>query len=50
LPESDMCSLICDPTAFKARLVAGGMKSGACYQIRCTLAPEVDVTVGVCIP
>jgi hypothetical protein len=50
LPETDMCSLICDPNAFKARLVDGGMKGGNCYAVRCTLSAEVSVTVGVCIP
>ena len=50
LPASDMCSLVCDPEAFRARLVDDGMKGGACYQIRCNLAPEMSVTVGVCLP
>jgi hypothetical protein len=50
LPPTDVCSLVCDPDAFKARLVGDGMKSGNCYQVRCTLAPDTSVTVGVCIP
>jgi len=50
LPSTDMCSLICDPDSFKARLLDDGMKSGNCYQLRCNLSPEVSVTVGVCLP
>jgi hypothetical protein len=50
LPASDVCSLVCDPDAFRARLADEGMKSGACYAYVCTLAPEMSVTVGVCLP
>ncbi len=50
LPTSELCSLVCDADAFKARLVDDGMKTGNCYQVRCTLAPEMSVTVGVCLP
>jgi hypothetical protein len=49
LPSTDICSLMCDPDAFEARLVDNGMKTGNCYQIRCTLSPEMSVTVGVCL-
>ena len=50
LPATDACSLVCDPDAFKARLVDDGMPGGNCYQVRCDLAPEMSVTVGVCLP
>jgi hypothetical protein len=50
LPADDVCSLVCDPDAFKARLLEDGMAPGNCYQLRCDLAPEMSVTVGVCLP
>jgi hypothetical protein len=48
LPETELCSAICDADAFKARLADSGFDSGACYQIRCELA-ELTVNVGVCL-
>lgn len=50
LPADDACSLICDPGALADYLVAEGMHTGACYQLRCSL-PGVDnvVGVGVCL-
>ena len=50
LPAEDVCSLICDPDAVANFLVAEGMRSGACYQLRCSI-PGVDnaVNVGVCL-
>ena len=50
LPGTDVCSLICDPPAMADFLIAEGMHTGACYQLRCTL-PGVDsgVSVGVCL-
>lgn len=50
LPASDPCSLVCDPDAFKARLLEDGMAGGNCYQLRCALTAELAVTVGVCLP
>lgn len=50
LPEADPCSLVCDPDAFKARLVDDGMAGGHCYQFRCALTADMSVTVGVCLP
>ncbi len=50
LPSTDVCSLVCDPDGFKARLLDDGMTGGNCYQFRCNLSPEVTVTVGVCLP
>ena len=50
LPSSDVCSLVCDPDAFRSRLKDDGMKSGTCYQFRCNLTAEMSVTVGVCLP
>ncbi|MBA3391819.1 MAG: hypothetical protein H0T89_04195 [Deltaproteobacteria bacterium] len=50
LPADDMCSLICDPDAFAARLTEDGMKGGNCYQFRCAVSIDVSVSVGVCLP
>jgi hypothetical protein len=50
LPEGELCALVCDPDAFKARLIDDGMAPGNCYQLRCDLAPDMSVTVGVCLP
>ena len=50
LASDDVCSLICDPDEFVARLVDGGTPGGRCYQWRCELAYGVTVNVGVCIP
>ena len=49
LPASDVCSLVCDPDAFRARLQDSGMKPGACYQFRCELTATMSVNVGVCL-
>ena len=49
LPAEDVCSLACDPDAFADRLRDDGMKTGACYQVRCALSPETSVTVGICL-
>jgi hypothetical protein len=50
LPTTDACSLMCDPPAMADFLLAEGMHSGTCYQLRCTL-PTLDspVNVGVCL-
>ncbi|MDQ3368426.1 MAG: hypothetical protein M3680_23620 [Myxococcota bacterium] len=50
LPVDDLCSMVCDPDAFAARLVDDGMATGNCYQFRCSLSADVTVTVGVCLP
>ncbi len=50
LPVSDVCSLVCDPDQFAARLLEGGIHTGACYQLHCVLSPAVSVSVGVCLP
>ena len=50
LPLDDVCSLICDPDAFAARLVEGGMHAGTCVQLRCALTATTTVDVGVCVP
>jgi hypothetical protein len=50
LPADDICSLVCDPAAMAAQLVADGNKTGACYQLRCTLTATQSVLVGVCLP
>lgn len=50
LPADDVCSLICDPPAMADFLVAEGMQTGACYQLRCSLPTLEDaVGVGVCL-
>src|SRR5438093_12542191 len=50
LPAEDVCSLICDPPAMADYLVAAGMRSGACYELRCAL-PGIEhaVNVGSCL-
>jgi hypothetical protein len=50
LASDDVCSLICDPDQFVARLLDSGTIGGRCYQWRCELAYGVTVNVGVCIP
>ena len=49
LAADDVCSLVCDPDAFAARLVDDGMQIGNCYQFRCALTDEVSVSVGLCL-
>jgi hypothetical protein len=49
LPGDNICSLICDPDAMEAQLVAEGTPAGTCYEMRCAL-DGVTVTVGVCLP
>jgi hypothetical protein len=50
LATDDVCSLICAPDEFAARLVEGGTPGGRCYQWRCELTYGVTVNVGICIP
>lgn len=50
LAIDNVCSLICEPDAFIARLIDGGTETGRCYQWRCELAYGVTVNVGVCLP
>jgi hypothetical protein len=50
LGSDELCSLICEPDEFVARLIDGGTPGGRCYQWRCELALGVTVNVGVCIP
>ena len=50
LPTEDMCSLICHPDELAARMVEGGMRPQACYQLRCVLSDAMTVSVGVCLP
>lgn len=50
LPTEDLCSLICHPDELAARMVEGGMRSQACYQLRCVLSDTMTVAVGVCLP
>ena len=50
LPADDICSLVCDPEAMAAQLVADGSDRGACYQLSCTLPGDQQVLVGVCLP
>lgn len=49
LPSDNICSLVCDPDAIAARLVAQGATVGTCYELRCEL-PGLAVNVGVCLP
>lgn len=50
LPSDDICSLMCDPTAMAARLLADGADRGACYEFYCDLAGDAYALVGVCLP
>lgn len=50
LSRDNVCSLVCEPDQFAARLIDGGTPGGACYQWRCELAYGVTVNVGVCLP
>ena len=49
LPSDNICSLMCDPDAMKAQLIANGTAQGTCYEMVCVL-PGISVTVGVCLP
>ncbi|MBV8762857.1 MAG: hypothetical protein JO257_36570 [Deltaproteobacteria bacterium] len=49
LPTDNICSLVCDPDAIKARLIDQGAAQGTCYEMLCAL-PGLSVTVGVCLP
>jgi hypothetical protein len=49
LPGDNICSLMCDPDAMKAQLIADGTAQGTCYEMVCVL-PGISVTVGVCLP
>lgn len=50
LASDNVCSLLCAPDEFVARLIDGGTAGGRCYQWRCELAHDIVVNVGVCIP
>jgi hypothetical protein len=50
LPADDICSLVCDPAAMEARMIADGNDTGACYQLYCSLTASDSVLVGVCLP
>ena len=50
LASDNVCSLICDPDAMAEFLVAGGMQSGKCVELRCELPGTQAVLVGVCLP
>mgnify|MGYP001552751060 CR=1 FL=1 len=49
LPGDNICSLMCDPDAMEAQMVADGTPAGTCYELRCVL-PAITVNVGVCLP
>jgi hypothetical protein len=50
LPTEDICSLVCDPVAMAAFMVAAGEDGGTCYQLYCSLPGDAHVLVGVCLP
>ena len=50
LAADDICSLMCDPDAMKARLVDEGTQSGVCYEFSCPLPDGTLISVGVCLP
>jgi len=49
LPDDDICSLVCDPGALAARMLADGNEPGSCYQLYCALSESVHVLAGVCL-
>lgn len=49
LPSTDVCSLICDPPAMEARMLAEGSDPNTCYQLYCALPGDQHVLVGVCL-
>lgn len=49
LPADDICSLVCDPAAMKAQLLADGSEPGTCIQLYCQLNETVHVLAGVCL-
>jgi hypothetical protein len=50
LATDDICSLMCDPDAMKARLVSEGTQTGVCYEFSCPLPDGTLISVGVCLP
>lgn len=50
LSRDNVCSLVCDPEGFQARLLDDGMSGGRCYQFRCELGEGTVVSVGMCLP
>jgi hypothetical protein len=50
LAADDICSLMCDPEAMKARLVDEGTQTGVCYEFSCPLPDGTLISVGVCLP
>jgi hypothetical protein len=49
LPADDLCSLICDPDALEAALIAQGTPVGRCVTMICPLSETVTAHVGVCL-
>jgi hypothetical protein len=49
LPEDDVCSLICDPDALEATLLAAGAEPGRCDLLLCVLSEDTHAQVGVCL-
>jgi hypothetical protein len=50
LAPDDVCSMMCDPDAMAAQLVADGSTPGKCYELFCALPGDNHVIVGVCLP
>lgn len=50
LSRDNVCSLVCDPEGFQARLIDDGMSGGRCYQFRCDLGADTVISVGMCLP
>jgi hypothetical protein len=48
LPDSDVCSLLCEPGGFAARVFDNG-STGNCTEQRCNLPGGVSVQVDVCV-
>lgn len=50
LDTNNVCSLICDPDAMADFLLAEGVASGKCVELRCELPGIAALFVGVCLP
>ncbi len=49
LPSDNVCSLMCDPDAMKAAMLAAGDQTGRCYELDCVMPDASSVYVGVCL-
>ena len=48
LPTTDVCSALCDPQAFAARMLGDSGEGGSCQNTRCTLPGDIGGDADVC--